>query len=90
MGCFGEAIAASLTIDQTSCFWLATRFAGASFASILVVDEKPRCRWRGLNAMVGKAKGEGLVRLADFVAAAKERDVILIDAEESVSPSKLS
>jgi hypothetical protein len=90
MGCFGEAVAASLTIDQTSCFWPATRFAGANFASILVADEKPRRRWRGLNAVVGKAKGNGLVRLADLAAAVKERNAILIEAEETVNPSRLS
>jgi hypothetical protein len=47
IGCTGDAAAASLTIDQTSCFCPATRFAGANLASILRCEEKVR-------ALVGK------------------------------------
>ena len=39
MGCTGDAAAASLMIDQTSCRWPATRRAGLNFSSIFVCDE---------------------------------------------------
>ncbi len=42
IGCTGDAAAASLTMDQTSCFCPATRFAGANLASILRCEEKVR------------------------------------------------
>lgn len=40
IGCFGEAAAASLTIDHTSGFCPATLLAGLNFSSILAVTER--------------------------------------------------
>lgn len=37
MGCLGDAAAASLMIDQTSCRWPATLFAGLNFSCVIVL-----------------------------------------------------
>lgn len=42
MGCLGEAAAASLIIDHTSCLWPATLFAGLNFSCAILLVVKCR------------------------------------------------
>lgn len=49
MGLMGEAAAASLTIDHTSCFWPATRAAGLKGSSRRVVADIARKKRGGVE-----------------------------------------
>lgn len=64
IGCIGEAAAASLTMDHTSCCWFATRLAGANLASILAVEEMLRRRMLDRVNQGGLAEDGSSARMA--------------------------
>ena len=70
MGCFGDAAAASLIIDQTSCLWPATLLAGLNFSCPILLNENGRapCTERGLD-VIGGAIRKQRVSLPTEIAA---------------------